>query len=84
MPDEDIYQFKLRIEQKLFDRLSECAERSGYSTPNQFATEALDQYAELLADLLAEQKEGSRIFRENQRHRLINALKVFEEKHLRK
>lgn len=84
MPNEDMYQFKLRIEQQLFDRLSELADRYGYSSPNQFAGEALDQYAELLGDLLNEQKVGAKLLRDEQRERLIEALKTFDEKRKRK
>ena len=84
MPEEDIYQFKLRIEHQLFDRLSKLADRCGYSSPNQFATEALNQYAEVMADLMIEQKKGLRLLRDEQRERLLEALKTFDEKRRRK
>jgi hypothetical protein len=84
MPEEDIYQLKLRIEHQLFERLSELAERCGFSTANQFAGEALNQYAELLADLLKEQQEESKNLREKQRERLLDALKFLEDKPKRK
>jgi len=84
MPDEDIYQLKLRIEQQLFERLSELAKRCGFSTANQFAGEALDQYAELLADLMIEQQQESKNLRDKQRERLLEVHKSFEEKRKRK
>ena len=65
-------------------RLSELAKRCGYSTANQFAGEALNQYAELLADLLTEQQEESKILRDKQRERLLEALKSFQDKPKRK
>jgi len=84
MPDEDVYQLKLRIEQQLFERLSELAKSCGFSSANQFAGEALDQYAELLADLLTEQREESKIFRDKQCERLLEAFKSFQDKPKRK
>ena len=84
MADADIYQLKLRIENQLFDRLTELAKRCGYSTANQFAGEALDQYAELIADLLIEQVKESKNLREKQRERMLEAIKTAEEKRKRK
>jgi len=84
MSDTDIYQLKLRIEQQLFDRLSELAKRCGFSTANQFAGEALDIYAELLADLLTEQKKESKNLRDSQRAMLLEAIKTSQEKRKRK
>ena len=84
MADADIYQLKLRIENQLFDRLTELAKRCGYSTANQFAGEALDQYAELIADLLIEQVKESKNLRERQRERMLEAIKTAEEKRKRK
>ena len=84
MADGDIYQLKLRIEQQLFDRLSELAKRCGFSTANQFAVEALDQYAELIADLLTEQLKESKNLRDRQRERMLEATKTAEVKRKRK
>ena len=84
MPEEDVYQLKLRIEQQLFERLNELAKRCGFSSANQFAGEALDQYAELMADLLPEQQEESKTLHDKQRDRLLEAIKTFQEKRKRK
>jgi hypothetical protein len=84
MADADIYQLKLRIENQLFDRLSELAKRCGFSTANQFAVEALDQYAELIADLLTEQLKESKNLRDTQRAMLLQAIKASQERRKRK
>jgi hypothetical protein len=84
MSDADVYQLKLRIEQQLFDRLSELANRCGFSSANQFAGEALDLYAELMAELLTEQQEESKNFRSIQRKLLLEAVKSHQEKRKRK
>ena len=84
MSDTDIYQLKLRIENQLFERLSELAKRCGFSTANQFAGEALDLYAELMAELLTEQQEESKNFRSVQRKLLLEAVKSHQEKRKRK
>ena len=84
MSDADVYQLKLRIEQQLFDRLSELASRCGFSSANQFAGEALDQYAELMADLIIEHAEESKNLRSKQHERLLEALKAQQEKRKRK
>ena len=71
---DDFVQFKFRIESDLLRRLSKAAERAGYSSPNQFALAALDQYAELLADLINEQREQAKNLRDEQRERLLGEI----------
>jgi len=72
MPEpEEPYQFKLKIEQQLFNRLERLGAKLGYPSANKFAVAALDQYAELLADLMAELTEDQNATRKRQRERLL-------------
>jgi len=68
---EDIYQFKFRISRPLFDRLTRLAARAGFSSANEFAAAALDQYGELLAELIIEQRDALSLIRERQREQLL-------------
>jgi len=67
-------QYNLRITEELIERLTKLGDRCGYGSGNEFAAEALDQYAELLADLLLEQRKESKSFREKQRERLLQQI----------
>lgn len=64
-------QYNVRMEEQLVDRLSKLAQRCGYQSGNEFAAEALDQYAELLADLMIEQADQLKLIRVTQRERLL-------------
>lgn len=57
MSDSDEIQFKFRIEKSLYDRLERLAKRCGLGTANKFARWALDEYAELLAELIIKDRE---------------------------
>lgn len=65
--------WNIRIEEQLIDRLGRLGERLGYPSGNAFVADALDQYAELLADLLAEVREDREATRKRQRERLLAA-----------
>ena len=67
-------QYNLRITEDLIERLTKLGARCGYGSGNEFAAEVLDQYAELLADLLIEARNESKTFREQQRDRLVKHL----------
>jgi predicted DNA-binding protein len=67
-------QYNLRITEELIERLTKLGDRCGYGSGNEFAAEVLDQYAELLADLLIEQRKEAKTFREKQRDRLLKQL----------
>ncbi len=61
----------LRIEDQLVARLTRLSERLGYPSWNAFAADALDRYAELLADLIAELREDQGATLQRQRERLL-------------
>ena len=59
-------QYKLKIQRQLIDRLTRLGHDCGYSTGNAFAADALDQYAELLAELIKEQHAAQDALRRRQ------------------
>lgn len=67
----DKEQFKLWVEPQLKDRLTRLAQKCGYSSAQQFALEALEEYAELLADLLIEVRDQAELLRQRQRAQLL-------------
>lgn len=64
-------QFKLTIPSQLRDRLDRLSARCGYEYATEFVTDALDQYAELLADLIKEQLDQAALIRKRQREQLL-------------
>lgn len=66
-------QYKLRVTEQLKERLEKLGARCGYASGNEFAAEALDQYAELLADLIQERHDQSKLLMKAQRERLLGA-----------
>jgi hypothetical protein len=68
-------QYNLRITEELIERLTKLGARCGYGSGNEFAAEALEQYAELLADLLIEHRKESKTFVEKQRERIVGQIK---------
>jgi len=68
----DKEQFKFYAEPHLRDRLERCAAKSGYASPQQFVIAALDNYAELLVDLLNEARQQHDLLRERQREQLLS------------
>jgi hypothetical protein len=63
--------WNIRVEDQLVDRCTRLGERLGYPSGNAFAAEALDQYAELLADLMAELRDDREATVKRQRERLL-------------
>ncbi len=64
-------QYKIRIEEALVAKLSELGARCGYSSGNEFAAAALNEYADLLADLLTELQAGRQEMLAQQREQLL-------------
>lgn len=64
-------QFKLTVPPQLRDRLDTLAKRCRYERANEFVVDALDQYAELLAELIKEQIDQADIIRKRQHEQLI-------------
>lgn len=52
MADKKLW--NIRVEQQLIDRLGRLGKRLGYPTANAFAAHALDEWAETLAEMMAE------------------------------
>lgn len=63
--------WNIRVEDQLIDRCTRLGERLGYASGNAFAADALDQYAELLADLMAELRDDQDATIKRQRERLL-------------
>jgi len=47
-------QWNIRVEDQLIDRLNRLAPKAGFSSGNEFAAEALNVFAETLADFMVE------------------------------
>ena len=76
-PDKE--QYKIRIEKQLIERLSHLGARCGYSSGNEFAAEALQQYAELLADLIEEQHALAEQNRRRQHQEVLERTRAFRK-----
>jgi hypothetical protein len=63
--------WNVRVEDQLIERLTQLGARPGYPTGNAFAADAIDQYAELLADLMAELRDDQNATIKRQRERLL-------------
>jgi hypothetical protein len=70
MGDKD--QFKLRPEPQLRERLDRLAAKCGFPSAQQFVIAALDGYAELVADLLLEERDQAQLLRKRQREQLLS------------
>lgn len=73
-------QYKLMIERQLVDRLSRLATHCGYSSGNEFATEALDRYAEYLAEAMLKEDDEIEKLRENLRPQLFKDIQPSRHK----
>lgn len=56
MADKKLW--NIRVEEQLIDRLGRLGERLGYPSGNTFAAHALDEWAETLAEMMAELKDA--------------------------
>ena len=68
-------QWNIRVEDQLIDRLNRLAPKAGFSSGNEFAAEALDIYAETLAELIVELREIERDAVKRQREKLLARLR---------
>lgn len=64
-------QFKLTILPQLDSRLRRLAAGCGYENANEFWANALDQYAELITELVKEQLDQMALIRKRQREQLL-------------
>jgi predicted DNA-binding protein len=72
-------QLNIRVEDQLIDRLNTLASKAGYASGNEFAAEALDMWAETLADLMIKLREIERNAVELQREQLLAKLRQVQE-----
>jgi hypothetical protein len=72
-------QWNIRVEDKLIDRLNTLAPKAGYASGNEFAAEALDMWAETLADLMIKLREIERNAVKPQREQLLAKLRRGQE-----
>jgi hypothetical protein len=73
-------QYNLRIERQLVDRLSRLATHCGYSSGNEFAAEALDRYAEYLAEAMLKEEDEIEKLRENIRPQIFKDIQPSQRK----
>jgi len=72
-------QWNIRVEDQLIDRLNTLAPKAGYASGNEFAAEALDMWAETLADLMIKLRETERNAVEPQREQLLANLRQVQK-----
>ena len=72
-------QWNILVEEQLIDWLNTLAPKTGYANGNEFAAEALDIWAETLADLMIKLREIERNAFKLQRERLLANLRQVQE-----
>src|SRR6266508_3098814 len=72
-------QWNIRVEDQLIDRLNTLAPKAGYASGNEFAAEALDMWAETLADLMIKLREIERNAVKLQREQLLAKLRQVQD-----
>jgi quinolinate synthase len=72
-------QWNLRVEDQLIDRLDMLAPKAGYASGSEFAAEALNMWAETLADLMIKIREIERNAVKLQREQLFAKLRQVQE-----
>jgi hypothetical protein len=77
MPEKK--QWNIRVEDQLIDRLNKLAPKAGYASGNEFAAEALDIWAETLADLMIRLREIELNAVKLQRDQLLAKLRQVQE-----
>ena len=77
MPEKK--QRNILVEDQLIDRLNTLAPKAGYASGNEFAAEALDTWAETLADLMIKLREIERNAVKLQREQLLAQLRQVQE-----
>jgi quinolinate synthase len=72
-------QWNIRVEDQLIDRLNTLAPKAGYTSGNEFAAEALNMWAETLADIMIKLREIERNAVKLQREQLFAKLRQVQE-----
>jgi hypothetical protein len=72
-------QLNISVEDQLIDRLNSLAPKAGYTSGNEFAAEALDIWAETLAELMIKLREIERNAVKHQREQLLAKLRQVQE-----
>src|SRR5262245_55251228 len=72
-------QWNIRVEDQLIDRLNTLAPKAGYASGNEFAAEALDTWAETLADLMIKLREIEQNSVKLQRKQLLANIRQYHE-----
>ena len=72
-------QWNIRVEDQLIDRLNKLAPKAGYASGNEFVAEALDMWAETLADLMIKFREIEQNAVKLQREQLLAKLRQVQE-----
>jgi len=72
-------QWNILVEDQLIYRLNTLAPKVGYASGNEFAAEALDIWAETLADLMIKHREIERNAVKHQREQLLANLRQVQE-----
>ena len=67
--------WNILVEDQLIDRLNKLAPKAGYASGDEFAAEALDFWAETLADLMIKLREIERNAVKLQREQLLAKLR---------
>ena len=75
-------QWNIRVEDQLIDRLNTLAPKAGYASGSEFAAEALDMWAETLADLMIKLREIERNAVKLQREQLLAILRQVRSQEL--
>jgi hypothetical protein len=68
-------QWNIRVEAQLIDRLNKLAPKAGYASGDEFAAEALDMWAETLANLMIKLREIEQNAVKLQREQLLANLR---------
>ena len=72
-------QWNLHVEDQLINRLNTLAPKAGYASGNEFAAEALDMWAETLADLMIKLREIEQNSVKLQREQLLANIRQVQE-----
>ena len=72
-------QWNIRVENQLIDRLNTLAPKAGYASGDEFVAEALDIWAETLADMMIKLRDIERNSVKHQREQLLANLRQVQE-----
>jgi hypothetical protein len=71
--------WNILVEDQLIDRLNTLAPKAGYASGNEFAADALEIWAETLADLMIKFREIEQNAVKHQREQLLAKLRQVQE-----